>query len=347
MLSDIINKNVLIAPLDWGLGHATRCIPIIEKLKKQGCNIILASAGRALLLLRQEFPNLVSEELPAYNIIYSNDENLTVTLFSQIPKVLNVIWQENKILKTLIQKYDLDIVISDNRFGLYSQHIPSYIITHQLQIQDIDKRWWMQATMNWVNNYFLNKFNAIWVPDYNDDRSLSGALSHNDGMSKPIHYLGPLSRFQDQWMSMSLERTFKLVILISGPEPQRTIFEKIILREIDRLHISTMIVLGKPEYGTIRKYNNYVTIADHLLTAQLFHILSNCETIVCRSGYSTIMDIAALGKKAILIPTPGQAEQIYLANYFKSKNIFFAEEQRTFDLQRALHENQKYKGFII
>jgi uncharacterized protein (TIGR00661 family) len=347
IVKNINQKNVLVAPLDWGLGHATRCIPIIKQLIAQGNKVTIASSGRAGSLLQAEFTDLTYEELPAYDVKYSTSQSLNWVILKQLPRVLKVINQEHDVLKRLIKNHELDIIISDNRYGLHSLMIPCYFITHQLNIKDNKKRAWVEWLMRKISYSYIQKFHECWVPDYEHENNLSGALSHGIEAPFPVKYIGPLSRFKNQWMSLTLEKTYKIVVLISGPEPQRTQFEKIILSHLDKINQPILVLLGKSESNRFVKHSQFIDIVDHLSSERLFNILFNSEIIISRSGYSTIMDLEALGKKAILIPTPGQTEQEYLAGFYNTKKIFFSEPQITFDLHRALKESERYKGFEL
>ena len=347
ILNEFSGKKILVAPLDWGLGHAARCIPIIKQLLSQGNEVIVASAGRAAHLLQIEFPDLAFEELPAYDIVYTDSQSLNGVMLQQLPRILGVISKEHDVLKKLIKKHELDMVISDNRFGLHSLMVPCYFITHQLNVRDSKGRAWLEWLMRKVNFNYIKKFHGCWVPDYEGENNLTGELSHGVETPFEVTFIGPLSRFRNQWMSNSLEKTYKMVVLLSGPEPQRTVFEKIIVSHLDKLNISILVLLGKTESSRFVKHSQFVDMVDHLPTDRLFNILFNCEVVVSRSGYSTIMDLEAIGKKAILVPTPGQTEQEYLADLFKTKKVFFSEPQITFDLYRGMKETERYSGFLL
>lgn len=346
-ISTLRQKKILIAPLDWGLGHAARCIPIIQQLLNQQNTVVMASSGDAYRFLAVEFPDLQLEELPTYDIVYSDSKSQTAKLLLQIPKVWKAVQNEKKLTLRIVKKHEIDIIISDNRFGVYCTDIPSYFITHQLKIIDAKNRKWMEWLMMKMNFYFIQKFTECWIPDHAGENNLSGTLSHNIETPFPIKYIGTLSRFKNMWMALTLEKTYKIVVLISGPEPQKTIFQKIILSQIDSLNIPTLVCLGNPGNQTIRRRSHSVDIVGHLPTERLYHMLFNSELVISRSGYSTIMDLESLGKKAIFIPTPGQSEQEYLAQKFKESMIFFSEEQSTFHLDRAMKENERYKGWVI
>ena len=219
--------RILIAPLNWGLGHATRCIPIIDALIDHNYEPIIASDGAALVLLKKEFPTLICLELPSYDIQYSKYGFLMKwQLFKSIPKLLNAIKKEKKAVQNIIKIYHIKGVISDNRFGVYSTnpHISSVYITHQLHVFSGITTWLTSK----LHQKIINKHQECWVPDFEYQPNLTGNLGHIENGKLKLKYLGPLSRFTKS-KSSSL---YSLMVLLSGPEPQRTFLEEIILSEL-------------------------------------------------------------------------------------------------------------------
>ena len=337
-------KRILIAPLDWGLGHATRCIPIIYTLIELNFEVIIAASGPTKKLLQKEFPNVVFTQLNGYNIRYSKHKFwLPIQLFIQIPKLLLAIYVENKWLKKIIVTHNIDAVISDNRLGLYNSVKPCIYITHQLKIKTSNRftEWLLQKT----HYFFINKYSSCWVPDDGTENNLAGELSHPKQFPKiAVKYLGTLSRFK----KFTFEKKYDILVLISGPEPQRTIFEEIMLKELKIFTGTVLLVRGLPgvskKDGFIFNAENKITVANHLSTSELNKAIMQSGLVISRSGYTTIMDLAMLQKKAILIPTPGQTEQEYLADYLMSKKTFYCVAQNNFSLNETL---QKVGGFCF
>lgn len=334
---NITRKKVLVAPLDWGLGHTTRCVPVIQTFIDNDFDVLLAADGDAAQLLRKEFPNLTIVPLSGYNISYSNNKILfRIKLISQIPKILRAIKQENIWLIQIIDDHKIDIVISDNRYGLYNKAITSIFITHQLAIETGNV--FTNKLVQKLNYKLINKFDECWVPDVEQPNDLAGKLSHPKFSPKvPTNYVGVLSRFKWQ----PTEKNIDLLVLISGPEPQRTSLEKILLSQMKNILIKMVLVRGLP--GKISKLNNEnksLSILDHLPAAELNVLIQSSKMIIARSGYSTIMDLITLQQKAILIPTPGQTEQEYLAKYLAEKKYFIAAEQRDFNLEKEIKNLQ-------
>lgn len=325
---------VLIAPLDWGLGHATRCIPIIRFLMSANYNIIIAAEGAQKKLLETEFPTLKIVHLPGYRLRYGRSKWKTVfNIFLQVPKIFKAIRKENDWLKNFVANNTVNYIISDNRYGFYFHGIPSFFITHQLLIKTpFGKR--NEKILQKFNYRFIQKFTACWVPDYEGKINLAGDLSHPTCMpSIPVHYLGYLTRMKKAERKIVND----ILVLISGPEPQRTLFEKIIVDQLSQINLSVTIVRGLPNEPSSLLMPENVKVYNHLPAADLNNIINESSIVICRSGYSTVMDLIPLHKKCIFVPTPGQTEQEYLANYLSEKDMCISVSQDDFDLQKVLH----------
>lgn len=337
-------RRVLIAPLDWGLGHATRCIPIIKAFEKAGWEIMIAADGAVEHLLRQELPNIQFVKLDGYQVEYSTSKwTMALKMAVQVPKILKAIRNENRWLQHTIEQYDIDLVISDNRYGLYTDKVPCIFITHQLQVKAPFR--WMEKKIRQLNYQYISRFTECWIPDA-EVNSLAGELSHPSELHPfPLHYIGPLSRFKKQ---MAVVR-YKYVFLISGPEPQRTLFEKQVLRDVAKLNDEVVIIQGKPGGSETISLPSNVAIYNHLEGEALEKILNSAEYIISRPGYTTVMEIAALQKRAIFIPTPGQTEQEYLGKYLKRQGLAFSVSQDKFSVIETLQQaiSFEYRPFAV
>lgn len=318
--------KTLVAPLNWGLGHATRCIPLIQKLLSEGHEIIIASDGHPMELLKTVFPGLSFTVLPSYNIRYNKGKSQLTAMLRSIPVMLWGIIREHHQLKRIIREHQIEQVISDNRFGLWNKHIHSTYITHQLMIK-MPKGLGFMTPVIWLGHrFFINRFDVCLIPDFEGKDNLSGDLSHKYPLPRHARFIGPLSRFT-QFSTQSPiipGLRFDTVALVSGPEPQRTIFEQQLIKRFKNKAEMVLIIQGLPAdktSGEIDETNENLTILPHLDTDKLAYMLLQAKKIICRSGYSTLMDLYALNclDKAELIPTPGQTEQEYLALYLKQK----------------------------
>jgi uncharacterized protein (TIGR00661 family) len=336
-------KRILICPLNWGLGHATRCIPVIRLLLEKNAEVIIAADGRPLELLKKEFPQLEFIYLKGYNIQYPEKGSLILKIFFSVPKIFFGIYKEHLSVKKIIRIKKIDVIISDNRFGCWNKKIKSVFITHQLMI----KTPFAEKLIHRLNLYFIKKYDECWFPDFAGAENLSGDLSHKYPLPKNTFFVGPLSRFNSLIAKevRSKQSLDKIMVIISGPEPQRTIFEKLILEQTRQTNLKALIVCGKTELEQKKETAGNIEIVNHLKADEMQNAILNAEIIIARSGYSTIMDLAMLGKKAIFIPTPGQTEQEYLGKYLMSKKIAYCVSQKQFNLSNALVKSINYKGF--
>ncbi|HEY5771517.1 MAG TPA: glycosyltransferase [Chitinophagaceae bacterium] len=338
-MTSLAGKKLLLAPLDWGLGHATRCVPVIRDLLSIGSEVWLAGEGAQEKLLREEFSSLPFLPLEGYRVKYGK-AGLTGKLLLQVPSILQSIKSENKWLKEQVSKYQFDGVISDNRYGLHHENIFSVFITHQLCIKSPLGKWSEKFLQQW-NYKFINRFHECWVPDEEGQNNLAGELSHPlkfPGI--PVKYIGALSRFKKKEVA---EIKDHLLIILSGPEPQRTILENRVIDGVVNYNGTATIARGLPAERNIIPSTNTIHFYNHLSSEELNNEAMKAELIIGRSGYSTVMDIAALQKKSILIPTPGQTEQEYLAGHLMKKQFAFCIDQNEFSLLKNIEEAGKFE----
>lgn len=362
--------RILVAVLNWGLGHATRCIPVIRALQQNGAEVIIASDGLSLKLLQTEFPSLPAEPLPPYNIRYTG-KHIWLDALTQAPHVLKQIKAEQLATQNLLQKHgNITAIISDNRYGCYHSQIPSVIITHQVFLHLPHPIKWLQPLVQRFNRQLINKFNYCWIPDWPQPQAnLSGELAHKHLLpTEQFVFVGPLSRFNypddnninndnaskpyfSSEKNTNTAAAWSIVALVSGPEPLRTQFEAIMQNQLLAFCATTnqtaLLLQGQPQNNsTIKPHPKtpLLQIAPHLPTQQLQHHLKNAQIIIARSGYSTVMDLAVLQKKAIFCPTPGQTEQLYLAKQFMKKQFFYTQPQHRLNIAKALEEAVKYQG---
>lgn len=332
-----LKKRILVAPLNWGLGHATRCIPIIEELIEHDFEPIIGSDGSALTLLKKEFPNLQSIELPSYNVNYSKKGTyFKLKLISNIPSIAIAIKNENSFIKDFVKIHNIDGIISDNRLGLYCNQVPCVIMTHQLNVLSGNTTYLSTK----LHQKFINKFNECWVPDFKGDKNLSGTLGHSKKISISTKYIGPLSRFN----KTSTDIKYDLMVLLSGPEPQRSILERRLLIELKKYNGKVIFVNGNLESEQKVKVDDNMIIYNYMTSSELEKTINESLLILSRSGYTTIMDLYKLNKKSFFIPTPGQYEQVYLAKKLKADLIAPFSFQDDFTIEK-LEEVKQYNGF--
>lgn len=334
-------KRVLITPLDWGLGHATRCIPIIRELLNRSCVVFVGGSGGSLELLRKEFPALKFFELPAYHPTYDRKGRMVQTMLTQLPKFVRTISDEHRALERIVDGEKIDYVISDNRYGCWSEKVPSVLITHQSNVLMPKRFGWLAPIVRAFVHRLMRRFSLCWIPDIEGSQNLTGDMVWKK-TNLPSRYLGHLSRLAP---TGNIEKKYDLLCVLSGPEPQRTILEEILVHQIDSYSGSTLIVRGLPLENGHAPLLTSAEVKNFLTSQELQVAIESAALVLSRSGFSSVMDLSRMGSRAIFIPTPGQTEQEYLAAQLKRKGIAFSVEQAKFDLKQAIAEARRFKGF--
>lgn len=339
-------KNILICPLDWGLGHATRCVPLINKFIERGENVIIGADNRPLSFLKDEFPTLQFIKFPGFEVRYPDKGSMAFKMLCSLPQLIKSIKKERKFLEKIISDYKIDIVISDNRYGLHSKNATCVFITHQLNIQSPGMLKIFGYFLKFTNIHYIRKYSECWVPDVISSSKISGELTKGYTQFGKVFFIGMLSRFTKFVTSSQEQKTPNdLLVILSGPEPQRTIFENIILKQLNVIKdLKVLIVRGITESNEITNISENIRMVSHLPTQQMAQAISEAGIVLCRPGYSSIMDLVTLGKKAIFVPTPGQTEQEYLATYYLRKNIFYTAKQKRFNISKAIEKSSFYSG---
>lgn len=318
--------KVLVAVLNWGLGHATRSVPLIRQQIADGNEVILASDGYPLTFLQQEFPRLKSYELPSYNIRYGKGNSQVWAMTRNIPRIIKAAYKEHRYLKKLVENEKIELIISDNRFGMWHKKVHSVYITHQILIKMPRGLKCLEPFGRFLHRKIIHRYTECRIPDNKGGNSLAGDLTQTLPHPENARFIGPLSRFKDT-KTIDKNEQFQNVCILSGIEPQRSIFEEQLMTRFNQLPQATLIVQGKPQAEKKSYQVNKVEVVSHLSTEEMLPLLLGAKKIIARSGYSTIMDLEAIGclHKAELIPTPGQPEQEYLAMYLQKKSTPFKD----------------------
>nr|WP_162490499.1 glycosyltransferase [Flavobacterium akiainvivens] len=328
-------KKILVAPLNMGLGHATRCIPIIEALDNHGFEPVIASDGAALALLKHEFPGIQAFELPPCRIDYNYKGTFfKVKQLLGMPRILRCVARERRHIAELVKKYNIEGIISDSRPGARNADVPSVIITHMLNVPGDTN-----LITSELHKQFIRQYNECWVPDVKNGTNLSGKLGHTEDPTLKLKYIGPMSRLHKK----PAEKKYDLMVLLSGPEPYRTQLEEKLEKELQDYKGSIIFIRGIIEAEEKAEQKGNILYYNFMNTATLEEALNETEMVVSRSGYSTIMDLAKLGKKAFFIPTPGQYEQEYLAKKLRKSGLAPFSNQKGFKA-KDLKKVENYKG---
>ncbi len=337
----MIPGKVFYAVLNMGLGHATRSLPIIREFLRRGWEVVLGSNGRALEFLKREFPGIPFVVTPDYGIKYSKSRWLLPLLLWQIPMVLRGIRQENQFCAFVVKNYQPDLIISDHCYGMYHSQVPSYFISHQIYFampRGLDAFSFLPSRFNL---FFHQKYKKVIIPDYQSERGglLSGKLSRLPNRPGLYAYVGLLSSVSQNDTDVDID----FLISISGPEPQRTLLEMQLRQQITSLPGKKVMVLGKSE--TVESSRDQeVTIFSHVARREMALLFNRARFIISRPGYSTLMELAELGKPALLIPTPGQTEQQYLASRVLQKGWYYSVQQNAINIRADWEIASNYAG---
>ncbi|MCW3806888.1 glycosyltransferase [Plebeiibacterium marinum] len=315
----------LVCPLNWGLGHASRMVPLINTFLNQGHKVIIAADGNALTYTAKEFPNLTHIRLKDVNIKFSSNKN-SFKLIKLIPAIIINAVGEHFRLKKILGSHHIDIIVSDNRYGLWNKKTKSVFITHQLMIKLPGKFSLFEYAIHKIINSIVNKYDECWIPDYPDpDNNLSGDLSHKYPQPQNSTFIFPLTRFSEIKKLIDTPK-FDIVAILSGPEPARSEFESTLISALKKSTQKTLIIQGKMDFQSKEQFKN-ITIVPGTTSQQIKSYLVNARLIICRPGYSTIMDLDAINRQALLIPTPGQTEQEYLSQHHSTKHFRLNQDQ--------------------
>lgn len=343
-----MSKNILITPLNWGLGHATRCVPIIRKILEQGDSPIIAADKAPLAFLQKEFPDLDYIKLPGFEPIYSKGNSQVFKLLTSIPSALIDFKKEHLEIEKIVKERKIDTIISDNRFGCWSKNAYSIFITHQLHIQVPRLFRWTYPIVNMISRSYIKHYDELWIPDIEKEPSLSGILSHPADINIKTKYIGLLSRFENTKRKDIIHQDIDYLVILSGPEPQRTIFENIIIKQAPEIEGRIVVLRAKVGDTTSQRISEsmkqHLTFYNHADDDLFIELIYRSKNIICRGGYSSLMDLAALGRNAFLVPTPGQTEQEYLAEYLTRKGLFNSCKQKDFQLKNVWIPDEDIKS---
>lgn len=337
------SKKILISPLNWGLGHASRLMPIIDWCILNDKNVIIAGNGESLKLLSDKYPQLITEFVPAPCMRYGKKKAIGMSFVIRSFLFILNSFRERLITKRLIKKHNVDTIISDNRPGIFIKELKTIYITHQLNVYTSKTPNISSRFLSSIHGKIIKKYTHCWIPDYENNHSLAGRMSENlNNMN--LNYIGPLSRFENLTSTARLDKQYEVVCIVSGPEPQRSKFENYLSNLLKNHNANTLIIRGLPASSTNREKLNNITYLNHCNDKDFYNYVINSDIIFCRSGYSTIMDLIVTNKKAVLIPTPGQPEQEYLADYLNDKYGFVKivqSEIDQFDLDKINFKRQE------
>lgn len=329
-MNDNAKYNILIAVLNWGLGHATRMVPLIDLLMQRGVRVTLASSGVAGNFLKLRYPELAYYELPDYQIRYARKGSMAMAIMRNWPSIAAGMKAGKERVAEIARKEHIDVLISDNRYGCFLKEVKSVLITHQVCPLAPGGFALLQPCIHWQIRKLIHQFDECWIPD-TAERPLSGRLSDPSRLKLSVRFLGMMSRFGNR-----LEHTDKKydwLAIISGPEPQRSILQKRFVDACVRGKKCGAVLAGKP--GTHEFMERGIRIIPHLPDEEFLRVISESRNVLMRPGYSSLMDLLNIGSGALLVPTPGQTEQLYLAGRMQRHHQFAVQSQSNLDLMAA------------
>lgn len=334
--------KVIYGICSWGLGHATRSLPVIRKLIKENNEVTIISNGRSLELLKNEIGEDIEYfDIPDYPMLLSkNSRQFMAKSVVYWPSFIARMESGLQKLKKILENRKCNRIISDARYDIYSRKIPSFFISHQIRIMNPLRIKMFERGSEIFNLFFFKRFCGVIVPDYMDD-NLSGDLSHNLRRidENKLYYTGALSDFK----RLKTKKDIDYLISISGPEPQRTMLEEKLIPQINDLKGKIVVTLGKTE-NKDKFINKNIETYSFLTKEKREEYLNRAKLVVSRSGYSTILDLAVIGIKALMIPTPGQIEQEYLGQYHNKKGTFYSVFQNNINLITDVEIAKKSSG---
>ncbi len=342
-MNEHTTKKVLFGTSSWGLGHATRDLNLIRGLLSRGCDVTLVSTGNALQVLKDElgdscryldWPDIPSSVARSSFLFYMK----TTT---NIPRIIWTWHNEKRLVSNLLRREHFDLIVTDHRNGLVRSDVPSYFITHSPRYIAPWRDPFMEGVMEWFLARWFAPVRGILVPD-DEDGGMSGDMSHKIRFTprEKITYLGILSSVHRR----DLPQDIDYFITISGPEPQRTMFAEKVLSQVKALSGKIVIALGIPG-GRAPELGNGIEVYPYLNREKQEEMLNRAKLVVCRSGYTTLMELAEIGRRALLIPTPGQSEQEYLAKTLRERGVFYSVKQTKLDLVRDTDLARNYPGY--
>jgi len=334
-------KKVVFGVFDWGLGHATRCKPLAQALLKAGCTVDFISTGRAIKVLKEHFGNRCEyHDVPSVTSPYTASEHFVLNFIINGPKMLKSLKRARAISKVIIEEGGYDLVISDCRYDVYGEEKRSYLINHQLRFAaPVGAEMFAEA---WLAHR-MGKYRKVIVPDYEGKDNLTGRLSHKLNFIKrrKIEYIGHISHIERK----KCKKDIDYLISLTGPEPQRSLLEEMIFAQVRELEGSVIIAGGNPDTDKPKIPGN-VTYHPYLGTEEMCDCLNRCKCFISRSGYTSMMELAEVGvREALLVPTPGQTEQVYLGKYYRKRGYFHSVKQKNLSLHADVKEAERGDGF--
>jgi len=321
-LNSINSLRILLSPLNWGLGHVSRTVPIIQLLLAQNNEVIICCDENQEQYYRTYFPDLWYVPHQGYPFYFQGKGNWTLDILRNYVSLKHYLSEEKKKVEDLVEKFNSDLVISDQRFGFVSKKVRSIVISHQLNLPV--PNWNIVA--KFINKRLLSKFDEVWIPDTTEQK-YSGVLSN--GRHKGKYFIGTKSRFEK--VEKNAVKTYEYLGIVSGPSPYNQQLLDLLMKKLAASNHKYAIIVPNALYQE-NKNSNYIALIPSPEHEEFVRLIKESKTVISRSGYSTIMDLIQTGNDGILIPTPGQAEQLYLAKLHQNHPSWKFKTEKEFSL---------------
>lgn len=304
---ELTGKKILYGCLDWGNGHIARSVPLILQLQSQGNHVFfMGSPEQQTVLSRYGFTGTF-KELPPTGFRFKGDGNFVLEALRNVRIVSKAVRRDQERVSDYAQAHGIDLILSDHRYGVRCDTIPSVFITHQVELPPKTN-----PVARWIHRKWMARFNSIWIMDDEQNR-LAGTLSR---FVPGSCYIGHYSRFS---LTNSTTESGKVVAVISGPEPYAEQFFNEMVKAANTSQQKWTIVCSA-NYAAAAGLKKGTILVNNWKRAD--EAIASAEYVVSRNGYTTLMDLTVLQKKAILIPTPGQLEQQYLAVLHREHSLW-------------------------
>ncbi|MEK6968538.1 MAG: glycosyltransferase [Nanoarchaeota archaeon] len=325
---------------NYGLGHATRMLPVIMKLIEQGEKVTIVAKGNSLLMLKNELGDASNYELMQYEVpLKFSDKGFS--MFETLkagPSFISLISSQKKWLENFSAKEKIDRVIADGEIGYHLKNKKSFFVNNQLRLLPGSL---LGDGTELLTDVFSKGFEKVIVPD-DENGTLGGLLTSKTRFydKKRLAYVGILSSIRKK----NVVRNVDYFISISGPGISKEVFTRQVMEQLHLLKGKVVVALGRPDLKEIASKGN-AKIYPYLNRKQQESFLNKAKLVISRSGYTTMMELAEIDKKAFFIPTLNHPEQEYLAKFQKNSGRFHYSKQDSFNFKEDIDEAKQYPGF--
>lgn len=318
-------KRIAYACFDWGFGHVTRSVVLLDRLIRQQNEVFFFGNKTQLTFVRSYVPGVQCIEWDVPPLHFFGTGNFKLEGLRNYAHIRKIWKMERETLLEAQRQYSFDLTISDHRYHFRIPGISSVFLTHQFELPP-GTSWWIQR----IHARKRKGFDQVWVPDFIPGK-LAGKLSQNAPESSCI---GLLSRFQ---LSEPAQEDETILLVLTGPKPYAEQFLKL-TETLWKNNPKVRILAGFSQPDGYAETANWIE-QGNLSQQQSDQLFWNARLVISRFGYSTYMDLIHLEKRGVLLATAGQTEQEYLADLnqypliygFKDADLFLKKARYLLD----------------